>query len=50
MVSETFQYILDAISSDISKVTTKFKEPTCPEFQQGLTMYHLTQGCSYSTV
>ena len=30
---ETFQYILGAISDDISKVTTKFTEPTSPECQ-----------------
>ena len=47
---ETFQYILGAISDDISKVTTKFKEPTSPECQLGLTEYRLTHGWSYSTV
>ena len=47
---ETFKYILGAISDDISKVTTKFKEPTSPECQLGLTVYCLAYGCSYSTV
>ena len=47
---EAFLYILGAISDDTSKVTTKFKEPTCLECQLGLTVYRLAHRCPYSTV
>lgn len=47
---ETFQFILDSISDQIRKETTKFKEPTSPNCQLGLTLYRLAHGCLYGTV
>ena len=47
---ETFQFILDSTSDQIRKETTKFKEPTSPDVQLGLTLYRLAHGCSYGTV
>ena len=47
---ETFQYILGVISDQIRKETTKFKVPTSPECQLGLTLYRRAHGSSYSTV
>ena len=47
---ETFQFILDSISDQIRKDTTKFKEPTSPDRKLGLTLYRLAHGWSYGTV
>ena len=47
---ETFQFILDSISDQIRKETTKFKEPTSLNCQLGLILYRLARGCSYGTV
>ena len=48
--NETFQFILDSISDQIRKETTKFKEPTSLNCQLGLILYRLARGCSYGTV
>ena len=47
---ETFEFILETVTDDIAKETTKFKEPTSPQCQLALTLYRLAHGCSYTTV
>ena len=47
---ETFEFILETVTDDIAKETTKFKEPTPPQCQLALTLYCLAHGCSYTTV
>ena len=47
---DTLRFIFDAVIGDIRKETTKFKEPTSPECQLGLTLHRLAHGCSYTTV
>ena len=38
---ETFEFILETVTVDIAKETTKFKEPTSPQCQLALTLYRL---------
>ena len=47
---ETFEFILETVTDDIGKETTKFKEPTSSQCQLALTLYRLAHGCSYTTV
>ena len=47
---ETFEFILETVTDDIAKETTKFKGPTSPQCQLVLTLYRLAHGCSYTTV
>ena len=47
---ETFEFILETVTDDIAKETTKFKELTSPQCQHSLTLYRLAHGCSYTTI
>ena len=50
VTKETFTFLLDSVVDDIRKETTRFKKPTSPERQLGLTLYRLAHGSSYTTV
>ena len=47
---ETFDFILETVTNDTAKETTKFKERTSPQCQLALTLNRLAHGCSYTTV
>ena len=47
---DTFTFLLDNVVDEIKKETTRFREPTSPERQLGLTLYRLAHGSSYTTV